>query len=253
MQKLKEHQVQKYIASRLAKTGYSHSEIKRTPLGEKIIIYTTRPGLVVGGRGENIQNLTSTLKRKFKMENPQIEIGELKTPMLDVYYVCDRIVATLERFGASRFKSIGYKTLQNVIDSGALGAEIIISGKVPGARAKTWRFSAGHLKKSGDISENYVARAYGAAQLKSGVIGIKVSIMLPDTPMPDKIEFIDGGVKVGDVVKEIEPKKEELDKTIKVEEVEESAEKLEEEKVEEKDLKKVEKPEKKASKRKKKE
>src|SRR3989344_3308427 len=160
-QKAKENQIQKYIAEQLARSGYSHTEIRRTPLGEKVIIYTTRPGLVVGGRGENIQNLTNTLKRRFKMENPQIEIGELENPMLDVHFVCDRIVSTLERFGSKRFKSTGYKTLQEIIDSGALGAEIVISGKVTSARARSWRFSAGHMKKSGDISENYVQRAYG--------------------------------------------------------------------------------------------
>ena len=187
--KLKEHQIQKFIAGRLAKTGYSHTEIKRTPLGEKIIIYTTRPGLVVGGKGENIQDLTNTLKKRFKMENPQIEIGELQNPMLDVNYVCDKIVSTLERFGSNRFKSIGYRTLQDIMDAGALGAEIVISGKVPSARARSWRFSAGYLKKSGDISANYVNRAKNSALLKSGVIGVKVDIMLPDVPLPDKIEF----------------------------------------------------------------
>ncbi|MFH1592554.1 MAG: 30S ribosomal protein S3 [Candidatus Woesearchaeota archaeon] len=202
VQKLKEHQIQKFISSRLAKTGYSHTEIKRTPLGEKVIIYTTRPGIVVGGRGENIQNLTNTLKKKFKMENPQIEIGEIGSPMLDINFVCDKIVSTLERFGSKRFKSIGYRTLQDIIDSGAMGAEILISGKVPGSRARTWRFSAGYLKKSGDISENYVARTYSKAQLKSGIVGIKVSIMLPDTPMPDKITFREEEKKSVEVSKE---------------------------------------------------
>lgn len=191
-QKLKEFQVQEYIKSQLAKTGYSHTEIKRTPLGEKIVIYTTRPGLVVGRKGENIQNLTNTLKRRFKMENPQIEIGEIENPMLDVDFVSDRIVSTLERYGSQRFKSIGYKTLQNIMDTGAMGAEIVISGKVPGARARTWRFSAGYLKKSGDISLNFVKRSYGIAHLKPGIVGIKVSIMLQDTPLPDKIVFIEG-------------------------------------------------------------
>jgi len=187
--KLKEHKIQKYIGERLNKTGYSHTEIKRTPLGEKIIIYTTRPGIVVGGRGGNIQDLTNILKKRFKMENPQIEIGELKNPMLDAYYVCDKIVSTLERFGPNRFKSIGYRTLQAIMDAGALGAEIVISGKVPSARARSWRFSAGYLKKSGDISENYVNRVKNTSLLKSGIVGVKVSIMLPDVPLSDKIEF----------------------------------------------------------------
>ncbi len=197
-QKLKELHVYEYLYSKLARTGYSHAEIKRTPLGEKIIIYTTRPGIVVGRKGENIQKLTLTLKKKFKLENPQIEIGEVQNQMLDVYYVADRITSTLERFGHQRFKSIGYKTLQEIMDAGAMGAEIVISGKVPGARAKRWRFSAGYLKKSGDIAENFIKKAYAAAKLKAGTIGVQVKIMLPDTKLPDRV-----------LIKEPEAKKEE--------------------------------------------
>ena len=186
-QKMKEFQIQEYIHSILRGTGYSHTEIQRTPLGEKIVIFTTRPGVVVGKKGENINKLTTVLKKKFKMENPQIEIGDVLEPMLDVNYVADKIASTMERFGSQRFKSIGYKTLQNILDSGALGAEIMISGKVPSARAKSWRFKAGYLKKSGDIHENFVKRAYSIAKLTSGVVGIKVSIMPPDIQLPDKI------------------------------------------------------------------
>lgn len=205
-QKIKEQRIQEFIAKYLDKAGYSHTEIKKTPLGEKIIIYTSRPGLVVGRKGENIRKLTETLKNKFKMENPQIEIGEIENQFLDVQFVADRIVSTFERFGSKSFKSIGYKTLQNIMDAGAIGAEIVISGKVPSARAKSWRFSAGYLKKSGDISESKVKKVWTAANLKSGTIGIKVRIMTPDIQLPDKVEIRKEEIKVEEV--EEEPKEE---------------------------------------------
>lgn len=186
-QKIKEHQIQEYIHSQLKNTGYSHTEIKRTPLGEKVIVYTTRPGIVVGRKGDNIKKLTNFLKKKFKMDNPQIEIGEIDNPNLDVHFIADRIAGTLERFGSKRFKSTGYRMLQDILDAGALGAEIVISGKVPSSRARSWRFSAGYLKKSGDISESFVKKAYKIAGLKTGIIGIQVKIMTKDTPLPDKI------------------------------------------------------------------
>ena len=187
-QKMKQFQIQEYISGMLRGTGYSHTEIQRTPLGEKVIIYTTRPGIVVGRKGESINKLTAVLKKRFNMENPQIEIGEVTNPMLDVNYIADRIASTLERFGSKRFKSVGYKTLQNIIDAGALGAEIVISGKVPSARAKTWRFQAGYLKKSGDISENHVLKGFASARLNSGIVGIRVSIMPADIKLFDKIK-----------------------------------------------------------------
>lgn len=201
-QKKKEVQIQEYIASQLTKAGYSHTEIKRTPLGEKIIVYTTRPGLVVGKKGENIQRLTATLKKKFKMENPQIEIGEIKNPNLDCFYIVDRIISTLERFGAKRFKSIGYNTLQNIMDAGAIGAEIVIGGRgVPSSRSRSWRFSAGYLKKSGDISENYIPKANSVANLKSGSVGVKVKILTPDIILPDKMHLKqDKKIKVEEVI-----------------------------------------------------
>ena len=222
-QNLKEFLIQEYIASKLQKTGYSHSEVKRTPLGEKIIIYTTRPGLVVGKKGETIQKLTSVLKKKFKMENPQIEIGEVANPYLDTNYVCDKIVSTLERFGSKGFKSVGYKTLQTMINAGALGAEIVISGKVPSARARSWRFSAGYLKKSGNIAVTEVKRAVGTAHLKPGAIGVKVSLMLPETQLPDKITMKE--IKVEEIKPEMKPK----ETMPEVEEIiEEAKEKIEE-------------------------
>ncbi len=190
-QKIKEHEIQEYIATQLGKTGYSHTEIQRTPLGEKVIIFTTRPGMVVGKKGDNIKRLTDVLKKKFKMENPQIEIGEIKEPNLDAAYIADKIANTFERFGSKRFKSVGYKILQEILDAGALGAEVVISGKLPSSRAKKWRFKAGYLKKSGDISQSFVKKCYKVANLKSGTIGIQIRIMTSDIILPDKITFIE--------------------------------------------------------------
>jgi len=161
--------------------------------------------------------------------------------MLDADYVADRISSTLVRFGSKRFKSVGYKTLQQILDSGALGAEIVISGKVPSARARRWRFSAGHLKKSGNISQNMVKRAITTANLKSGTVGIKVSIMTPDIILPDKILILDSDMNL--IEKE----------TGKKVEAKEEAEKVVEEISKEKKPKKEKIPEKEPKKRKKKE
>ena len=241
-EKMREFLVNQYLLKQLGSGKYSSFEIKRTPLGERIVIYTARPGLIVGKGGENIKELTKVFKSKFKMENPQIEIGEIASPMLDANYVADKITSTLVRFGSKRFKSIGYKTLQDILDHGALGAEIVISGKVPSARARSWRFKAGHLKKSGDISANKVKRAIATANLKSGTIGVKVSIMTPDIVMPDRIYIIDKKAELLEKkepapkveIKDIIPKEE----AIVVEEVKEKkerkprAKKVKEEKVE---------------------
>ncbi|MBI2110326.1 30S ribosomal protein S3 [Candidatus Woesearchaeota archaeon] len=188
--KMKMYQVEEFISNTMNKAGYSHTEIKKTPLGDKVIVYTSKPGLIVGRRGENIKELTETLKTKFGLDNPQIEVAEIENPNLNARAVAKRIIHTFERFGPKRFKSIGYRALQDILDAGALGAEIVISGRgVPSQRAKSWRFKAGYLKKSGDISENYIKKSAAIAHLRSGAVGIKVNILTPDVILPDKITF----------------------------------------------------------------
>lgn len=224
-QKMKEQHVREYIASQMSKIGHSAIEIKRTPLGEKIIIYTSRPGLVVGKKGENIKKLTEVLKNKFGMENPQVEIGEIENKYLDVNSIADLIVDTFERFGTKRFKFIGYDMLQKIMGAGALGAEIVISGRgVPGSRAKSWRFLAGYLKKSGDLAENYVLSTKSAARLKTGAVGIKVKIMPPGVRLPDKIDIraIPEGIEIIEEEIEEKPKRERKKSEKKTEEKKET-------------------------------
>lgn len=189
-QNIKEFEIKEYIKTNLQRVGLSDVKLQRTPLGEKIVISTSRPGLVVGRSGTNITKLTKDLKEVFKLENPQIEIEEVTSLGLDANIIAEMIANSLERFGISRFKGIAHKAMSDVLTAGALGIEILISGKVPSARAKTWRFYQGYLKKCGDIAVSKIRVAYSVAQLKSGTVGVKVSIMTPDTVLPDKIKII---------------------------------------------------------------
>lgn len=186
---VKEFQIQEFISETLKNVGHSHTKLIRTPLGEKIVIYASRPGLVVGRKGENIKKLTNVLKKRFKLENPQIEISEVEQPNLDAQIVAERIASTIEKFGIQKFKAIGHKTMADVIASGALGIEIKMSGKIPSARAKTWRFYSGYLKKCGHVALTGVKRAKSIAQLKPGVVGIRVAIMPPDIKLLDSISL----------------------------------------------------------------
>lgn len=190
-QKIKEFEIQEYITNNLKNVGHSHTKMQKTPLGEKIIIYASRPGLIVGRKGQNIKQLTKTLKKRFELENPQIEISEIENINLDANIIAESIVDMLERFGSEKFKAIGHRIMGNVMNAGALGIEIIISGKIPSSRAKSWRFYSGYLKKCGDISITGVDRACVQAQIKTGVVGVKVSIMPPTTKLPDHVEILE--------------------------------------------------------------
>jgi small subunit ribosomal protein S3 len=190
-QKTKEYYIKQYVRNKLSKVGgISAIRLKKIPLGEKIIISSSKPSLIVGSKGANIKDLTKELKTQFNLENPQIEINEVRDLYLDAQIVAEKVTSALERFGSQRFKSIGHKVMENVIKSGALGIELIISGKIPSSRAKSWRFYQGYLKKCGDLSVSGVRKAQASALLKSGIVGVKVAIMPPDLVLPDKIEIL---------------------------------------------------------------
>lgn len=209
-QKIKEFEIEEHVGKNLKNVGHSSTKMVKTPLGEKVIISASRPGLIVGRKGQNIKALTKTLKKKFNLENPQIEINEIEEQNLDANIVAERIVDSLERFGKEKFKAVGHRTMSNVMGAGALGIEIIISGKVPSSRAKSWRFYSGYLKKCGDISLTGVRKAELQAQLKTGIIGVKVRIMPPETKLPDQIELVEEMVQT---VEEVKEEKSEEDKS----------------------------------------
>ena len=184
--KKEEFAVREYIKKAIGKGKVSRVRIEYTPVGEKIIIATSKPGLVIGRGGEKIDELTRTLKKRFKLENPHIEIDEIMNPQFDAQIVADEIALALENLGPMKFKVISYKMLQKIMNSGALGVEIRLGGKLPSARAKQWRFAQGYLKKTGD-SAKVVDRAQATAQTRPGTVGVKVSILSPYAIIEDRI------------------------------------------------------------------
>ncbi len=184
--KKEEFAIREYVRESLGKGKMSRVRIEYTPVGEKIIIATNRPGMIIGRGGEKIKELTKILKVKFGLENPNIEIEEIKRPEFDAQFMADDIALSIERFGPLKFKVIAYRTLQKIMGAGALGTEIRLSGKLPGARAKTWRFAQGYMIKTGD-SAKVVDKAQAVAQTKPGTVGIKVSILSPEAILTDKI------------------------------------------------------------------
>lgn len=203
-QRKKEFQTQEFISSTMKNVGHSHTKLQKTPLGEKIIIYTARPGLIVGKKGQNISKLTTMLKNEFKFDNPQIEISEVENVNLDAQIVAERIASSLERFGSQRFKGSMHRALEDVMKAGALGVEILLSGKIPSSRARRWRIFDGYLKKCGNLAEIAVDRAKVSAHLRSGSVGVQVSIMKKS---PILLQSIPG--MIVDEVEEAEKKVEE--------------------------------------------
>ena len=185
-----EYNIKQFVKRMFGIGKVSKVRIEYTPVGEKIVVSTHKPGWIIGKRGEKINELTEVLKKRFKMENPHVDIEEIMHPEFDAQLVADDIALTLERFGAMKYKAASYRALGKIKNSGALGAELRVSGKLPSDRARSWRFAFGYLKKTGDAAK-VVDRAEATATTKQGVVGIKVAILAPGVVMCDQITVDD--------------------------------------------------------------
>ena len=185
----KKTEIDEFLEKKLEKAGYGGVTISKTPLGTHIVIYVMRPGLVIGRGGETIRELASILEEQFKVPNPQISVSEIEIPEFNAYVVASRVASALQR--GIHFRRAGFWALNQVMDAGALGAEIIISGKLRTERARFEKFRAGYMPRCGEPALKYLRKAEVHVQLKPGIFGIKVKIMPPDAKFPDKIQIVE--------------------------------------------------------------
>lgn len=177
--------ISRYLAKELIRAGFSRVEIQKTPVLTRITVYVLNPGKVIGRAGQTIDRLTETIKTRFNVQNPQINVMEVENKMLEPLLVAREIAEKFER-GLNARKVI-QGSLRIIIENGALGAEIIASGKLAakGARGKTIRKSIGYIPKAGNVTE-LVREAHATSYPKYGAIGVKVRIVPPGTVFPDR-------------------------------------------------------------------
>tara|TARA_B100001750_G_scaffold77551_1_gene61522 strand:- start:6392 stop:7138 length:747 start_codon:yes stop_codon:yes gene_type:complete len=179
-------QVHQHVQEKTARAGFGGLSIQRTPLGTHIRISAERPGLVIGRKGGDIQNLTEELERKFGYENLQVEAGEVSNFALNPLIMASKVANALER--GWNYRRAGNSMLQRIMDSGARGCQITIAGKLTGLRHRTEKFVSGHIKFCGEPALQLMNVGIAQARLKPGTIGVKVAIMRPDAKLPDEIE-----------------------------------------------------------------
>jgi len=185
---VRQAEIDEYLSSELARAGYGGVDIAKTPLGERITIHASRPGIVIGRRGKNIRAITDELVTRFGFENPQIEVKEVVNPEQNPKVMAYSLVSAIER-GVHRRRA-AYSVLRRVVNSGAKGCEILISGKLTSKRSRHEAYRMGLLAKSGEVGTRYVQRANATAVMKLGAIGITVNIMRGDVVLPDDINVL---------------------------------------------------------------
>jgi small subunit ribosomal protein S3 len=181
--------VEKYLTKELKRAGYGGMDIARTPLGTQVTIFAEKPGIVIGKGGKLVHQLTQDLAQKYAVESPQIEVQQVANPSFNAQIMAERLANALER--GWYFRKAGTSILRRVMDSGALGCQVIIAGKLTGARARTQKFTEGYIKHCGEPSITLVEKGYAVAIKKLGVIGVQVKIVPAGAKLPDHFEVIE--------------------------------------------------------------
>jgi small subunit ribosomal protein S3 len=220
---LKKAEINEFLRNEFERAGYGGVDIAKTPLGTHVVVYAMRPGIIIGRGGETIKRLAEVLEKKFMLPNPQISVAEIEVPELNAFVVASRVASALKR--GVHFRRAGYWAINQVMEAGALGVEIIISGKLRTERARYEKFRAGYLPKSGQPSMKYMRKAELHVQLKPGIFGVKVRIMPPDAVFPDKVQIIEQAqAPKEEEAKPSEAKPEEKEETKEVKETKETKE-----------------------------
>jgi len=180
---LQRSQIDEFFSEELGRAGYGGMDIAHTPMGTQIVLKAEKPGMVIGKGGKNIRKITTTLEERFDLEDPQIDVQEVDEPDLNARIVADRLANALER--GWYFRKAGHTTVDRIMEAGALGAEIVLAGKVTGARSRIEKFNRGYIKHNGEPAESIVDLGQATAVMKLGTIGVNVRIIPPDAELPD--------------------------------------------------------------------
>jgi small subunit ribosomal protein S3 len=194
--------IKEFLVKKIEGAGFGGMNIQRTPMGTRINILVERPGMVIGKGGHKIKELTDAIQENFKVDNPQIEIEEAGgRTSLNAQIMAEKLAEALER--GWHFRRAGHSTVRRIMEAGAKGVQVIISGKLTGARHRTEKFTEGHVKYCGETARQVMDNGFAIAKLKPGVLGVKVRIMKPDAKLPDEIT-----IKTAQTEKTKEEKKE---------------------------------------------
>lgn len=180
---IKKVRMNEYFRTELDRAGYGGMDIKRTPMGTQITVKVEKPGMIIGKDGRRIKRLTDEIVRRQELDNPQIDVQPIEVPELNAQLMASRLAKLIER--GWHFRRAGRSTLQRIMDRGALGCEISMTGKLKGPRGRMEKMVEGYIKHCGSIAAEIVDSGFAVAMKKAGVIGVKVKIVRPDAKIPD--------------------------------------------------------------------
>ena len=177
--------VREFLLKETERAGFGGLTFNRTPEGTKVTLRAEQVGRVIGRRGKVIHDLQRRLQEDFELDNPQLEVEEIEESRTNAQEMASRLASSLER--GWFFRRAGHSTVQNIMDAGARGCIVILSGKITGARHRVEKFQKGHIKYCGETALQFMDVGFSTAVKKLGTIGCTVRIMRPGTKLPHEI------------------------------------------------------------------
>ena len=172
-----------YLKVKIKESGFSKVEVSKTPTGTRVVLYVTRPGIVIGRKGTGIRELTEKLETEFGLKNPQLSVEEIKKPELSPRVMCNRMASHLER--GTAFRRATMWTMQQIMENGAMGTQITISGKLRGDRSAFEKHVAGILPRAGHHADVIVSEDIVHVETPMGLIGIRIRIAQKEKLIPE--------------------------------------------------------------------
>tara|TARA_B100000959_G_scaffold258345_1_gene293136 strand:- start:819 stop:1514 length:696 start_codon:yes stop_codon:yes gene_type:complete len=179
--------VREYLLKETERAGFGGLTFNRTPEGTKVTLQAEQVGRVIGRRGKVIHDLQRRLQEDFNLTNPQLEVEEIEESRTNAQVMASRLASSLER--GWFFRRAGHSTVQNIMDAGARGCIVILSGKITGARHRVEKFQKGHIKYCGETALEFMDVGFSTAVKKLGTVGCTVRIMRPGTKLPHEISI----------------------------------------------------------------
>ena len=181
--------VREYLLRETERAGFGGLSFNRTPEGTKVTLQAEQVGRVIGRRGKVIHELQRRLQNDFTLENPHLDVEEIGESRLSAQIMASRLASSLER--GWFFRRAGHSTAQNIMDAGARGCLVILSGKITGPRHRVEKFQQGHIKFCGETALEFMDTGFSTAVKKLGTIGCTVKIMRPGVKLPHEIAIIE--------------------------------------------------------------
>ncbi|HDR52318.1 MAG TPA: 30S ribosomal protein S3 [Mariniphaga anaerophila] len=167
-----DHKIREYLNARLAKASISRIVIERTLKLITITVHTSRPGIIIGKGGQEVDKLKEELK-KITSKEVQINIFEIKRPELDAKIVANNIARQIE--GKVAYRRAVKMAIASTMRMGAEGIKVLVSGRLNGAEmARSEMYKDGRTPLHTLRAD--IDYALAEALTKTGLIGVKVWI-----------------------------------------------------------------------------